>query len=234
MGRRTHRVFKLACVLAALACRGLAWASAYHGQITFGGLPVPGATVTVTQGAKTLTSVSDQGGLYDFPDLADGAWKIEIEMQGFSTIHAEITVAANIPAAKWELHLLSVNQMMARSKLKQLPENPLPFAPATHIAKPTSGGSSNGENSQIPKLQEDQQSSDGFLINGSVSNAATSRFSLDQAFGNRRPNSKSLYNGGLAAVLDNSALDARPYSLSGLASPKAAYNRITVSPLSVD
>ena len=224
---RTHRVFKLACVLAALACSGLAWASAYHGQITFGGLPVPGATVTVTQGAETLTSVSDQGGLYDFPNLADGGWKIEIEMQGFSTIDAEITIAANTPEAKWELHLLSVDQMMARSKLKEVPVNPLPSAPVTHIAKPTSAGSSNGESSEIPKQQEDQQPSDGFLINGSVSNAATSRFSLDQAFGNRRPNSKSLYNGGLAVVLDNSALDARPYSLSGLGSPKSAYNRIT-------
>ena len=40
-------------------------------------------------------------------------------------------------------------------------------------------------------------------------------------------NSKSLYNGGLAAVYDNSALDARPYSLSGLDTPKASYNRIT-------
>src|SRR3984885_2967949 len=152
---RTHRVFKLACVLAALACSGLAWASAYHGQITFGGLPVPGATVTVTQGAETLTSVSDQGGLYDFPNLADGGWKIEIEMQGFSTIDAEITIAANSPEAKWELPLLSVDQMMARSKLKEVPVNPLPSAPVTHIAKPTSAGSSNGESSEIPKQEED-------------------------------------------------------------------------------
>ncbi len=81
----------------------------------------------------------------------------------------------------------------------------------------------------MPKPAEEasQQSNDGFLVNGSVNNAATSRFSLDQAFGNRRTNSRSLYNGGLAAVYDNSALDARPYSLSGLNSPKAAYNRIT-------
>ena len=28
----------------------LALASEYHGQVTFGGLPVPGATITATQG----------------------------------------------------------------------------------------------------------------------------------------------------------------------------------------
>ena len=65
------------------------------------------------------------------------------------------------------------------------------------------------------------------LVNGSVNNAATSKFSLGQAFGNRRPNSKSLYTGGFAAILDNCALDARPYSLSGFDTPKASYNHIT-------
>ena len=51
--------------------------------------------------------------------------------------------------------------------------------------------------------------------------------SLDQAFGNRRSNSRALYNGGFAAIVDNSALDARPYSLTGLDTPKPAYNRVT-------
>jgi trimeric autotransporter adhesin len=223
--RKTHRSFYLAYLLVALAFPALAAASPCHGQITFGGFPVPGATVTVTRGATTLTTVSDQGGLYDFPDLSDGAWKIEIEMQGFFTIQTEITIAANTSGTKWELHLLSVDQMMARSKLKQLPVNPQPSVPGATAVNNTSA--SNSETTEIPKSQEDQQATDGFLINGSVNNAATSRFSLDQAFGNRRLNSKSLYNGGLAAVLDNSALDARPYSLSGLESPKASYNRIT-------
>jgi len=60
-----------------------------------------------------------------------------------------------------------------------------------------------------------------------VNNAATSQFSLNQAFGNRRTNSRSLYNGGFAAILGNSALDARQYSLSGYNTPKPAYDRIT-------
>src|ERR1700728_2285477 len=66
-----------------------------HGIVTFGGLPLPGATVTATQGAKTFTVVTDQGGLYRFDDLPDGDWTLAIEMQCFETIHAQITVGTD-------------------------------------------------------------------------------------------------------------------------------------------
>ena len=179
----------------------------------------------MTQGKKSVTTVSDQGGLFTFTDLVDGPARVEIEMQGFSTLAAEVTITPNTPAGKFELTLLDLNQMMARTKLA--PNSPLTVSSAVATKKPAAADASNL--SEIPKPQEEanEQASDGFLVNGSVNNAATSRFSLDQAFGNRRANSKSLYNGGLAAIFDNSALDARPYSLSGLETPKAFYNRIT-------
>ena len=41
---------------------GLAAPSEYHGQVTFGGLPVPGATVTATLGAKQPTTATRLGG----------------------------------------------------------------------------------------------------------------------------------------------------------------------------
>ena len=222
-----RRLLYLVCILAALAFPSLAAASAYHGQVTFGGLPVPGATVTVTQGTKKLTTVTDQGGLYNFAGLADGVWQIEIDMQCFSPVHNEVTVSTNTAAAKWELTLLPPDEI---TKLANLPPAPLPTLPAPALVKKPATPGSPGENAaEIPKPAEDasQQSSDGLLVNGSVNNAATSRFSLDQAFGNRRYNSRSLYNGGLALIYDNSATDARPYSLSGLNLPKASYNRIT-------
>jgi trimeric autotransporter adhesin len=215
----------LVCILAALAFPCLAAASEYRGQVTFGGLPLPGATVTVTQGTKKVSVVTDQGGLYTFPDLADGPAKIEIEMQCFSSIQAEISVSATAPAAQWELTLLPLDQI---SKLTKLPSAPVPSL-STAPKAPAAGGSPNENAAEIPKPTEEanQQSSDGFLVNGSVNNAATSRFSIDQAFGNRRLNSKSLYTGGLSAIYDNSALDARPFSLTGLNTPKPEYNRIT-------
>jgi len=44
------------------------------------------------------------------------------------------------------------------------------------------------------------------------------------SFGNARRNRRSQYNGNIALILDNSALDARPFSLTGQDTPKAAYN----------
>jgi hypothetical protein len=226
-----HRTFQLACALlctlAALALPALAAISHYHGQVTFHGWPVPGATVTVTQGTSNVITVSDQGGRFAFTDLVDGPARVKIEMQGFSTLAAEITITPNAAATKFELTLLSLEQITGLSKVSPNPPPKESSEPATK--KPAAADPANGALPAILKPQEDmnEQASDGFLVNGSVNNAATSRFSLDQAFGNRRANSKSLYNGGLAAIFDNSALDARPYSLSGLETPKAYYNRIT-------
>jgi hypothetical protein len=219
--RRTRRFLYLVCILAAIAFPRMAAASEYQGLVTFGGLPLPGATVTVTQSTKKLSTVSDQSGMFAFSDLTDGSGKIEIEMQCFSPVQADITISPGAPAGKWELTLLPIDQIAKLTKLAPVLSPSLRVAP-----KPPAGSETPVE---IPKPAEEanQQSSDGFLVNGSVNNAATSRFSLDQAFGNRRSNSRALYNGGFAAIVDNSALDARPYSLSGLDTPKPSYNRVT-------
>ncbi|MGA2651746.1 MAG: carboxypeptidase-like regulatory domain-containing protein [Terracidiphilus sp.] len=216
----------LFCVLASLCASMPAAASEYHGQVTFGGLPVPGATITATQGTKKLTTTSDQGGLYSFDDLPDGQWKIQIEMQCFTTLKADVTIAPNTPAGKFELTALPLDQLMARTKLTQAP----PSLPSALVA-PDAAKKPDTPNAptEIPKPpdEQSQQANDGFLVNGSVNNAATSQYSLDRAFGNRRPNSKSLYNGGIMAVFGNSALDARAYSLSGLELAKPFYNAVT-------
>jgi len=194
-----------------------ALASEYHGLVTFGGLPLPGATVTVTQGTKKLSTVSDPSGMFTFVDLTDGSGKIEIEMQCFAPVQAEITVSSGAPAAKWELTLLPLEQIAKLTRLVPV------VSPSMRAAPKAPAGSESAV--EMPKPAA--ESSDGFLVNGSVNNAATSRYSLDQAFGNRRSNSRALYNGGFAAIVDNSALDSRPYSLSGLNTSKPAYNRVT-------
>ena len=81
-------------------------ASPYHGQVTFNGLPVPGATVTVTQGKSVSTTVTDAQGSYSFPDLPDGDWTVQIEMTGFATVRQTVTVNPNAPALQSALQLL--------------------------------------------------------------------------------------------------------------------------------
>jgi hypothetical protein len=70
----------------------------------------------------------------------------------------------------------------------------------------------------------DRDSADGFLINGSVNNGGASPFAQLAAFGNNRRNARSLYNGGIGALLGSSALDSRPFSFTGQPSGKPSYN----------
>jgi hypothetical protein len=215
----------LSCLLWAGALE-VAHATESCGQVTFGGVPVPGATVTATRGSRAVSVTTDERGLYRFADLADGAWKIEIKLQLFQPIHAEVTVSANAAPGKFELTALPLDDLKALAKSVQPRVLAQPKLQEPAEKKPDAAANAPVD---IPKPPDDanQQSADGLLVNGSVNNAATSQYSLNQAFGNRRPNSRSLYNGGFALILDNSALDAQQYSLSGFSTPKPAYNRIT-------
>jgi len=227
MVRRISKI-SILCAFAALCASIAAWASEYHGQVFFGGVPVPGATVTVTQGDKRFSTVTDRQGLYQFADLADGQWKIEIEMSGFSTLDDKVTVVPDVPQGKWDLNLLPVDQLLAKAQASK----PLRTRPATE-AKPAPNqqapkpADANSPEPPQPPSDDADKAADGMLINGSENNAATSQYSLAPGFGNRRPGQKGLYNGSIGAIVDNSALDARPYSLTGQQTPKDFYSRIT-------
>jgi hypothetical protein len=67
-------------------------AADYFGQVTFNGLPVPGATATATQADKKASATSDGEGIYHLAGLADGLWTLTIELFGFDTITREIAV----------------------------------------------------------------------------------------------------------------------------------------------
>jgi len=249
-----------------LAWPGVAMASQYHGQVTFGGLPLPGTTVTVTatQGSKTVVAVSDDQGLFSFADLADGTWSLDLEMTGFAPIKQDVLVGPNAPMGTFEMKLLTLEQIRAAAKpvkvdvtAPAVASAAAPAASTTAEAAPagataaapaagkgaatTAKGADAGKgaaattqaaNAPAPMAPEPtqdataQQANDGFLINGSVNNAATSQFSQSAAFGNNRNGGRWLYNGGLSLVLQNSALNAKTFSLDGQDSPKPPYTDI--------
>src|SRR5215475_7511028 len=97
----------------------------HHGQVLFGGVPVPGATVTATQAGKQVVAVTDQQGLYSFPELEDGPFVIQVEMLGFTTLKQEV----NTPAAEFELKMLPIEDIHAEVAHESTPE-PTPAAPA--------------------------------------------------------------------------------------------------------
>ena len=209
-------------------CR-IATAAEYRGRVLFSGDPVPGATITATQGSQHITTITDEDGGYVFPNLTDGSWKIEVAMRGFAPLTQSVTIAASQPPAQWDLKLLPLDQIMAQAIVVK-PEAPPPVVAAVPAKTEKKLGESNVPSAPEPQHASEesaQASNNGLLINGSVNNAATSQYTLAPAFGNQRSGGKGLYTGGFALILNNSALDARAYSLSGANTPKPAYSDVT-------
>src|SRR6185312_4614663 len=117
------------CVATWLAVAGLL-AAEHHGTVKSGGLPLPGVTVTAIQGDKKLTTTTDENGRYSFADLADGVWKIQIEMLGFETLVNEVGVAYNAPSPDWTLKMAPLSAITA-------PKQAAPVSPAPATATAT-------------------------------------------------------------------------------------------------
>ncbi len=83
----------------------------HHGQVMFAGFPVPGATVTAVQGDKKFIAITDQQGVYSFPELAEGPFTIQVEMLGFSAIRQEVNAAA----AEFEMKMLPIEEIHAET-----------------------------------------------------------------------------------------------------------------------
>ncbi|MGA3187850.1 MAG: carboxypeptidase regulatory-like domain-containing protein [Bryobacteraceae bacterium] len=230
-----------------------------HGHVQFGGLPLPGATVTASQGDKKIVALTDAAGAYSFPDLPDGVWTIEVEMLCFVPVKQEVTLAVDAAIPDWDLKLLPLDQIKAAAGPQ--PESPVsvainaPATPAASDAPPpkksknappppanTPGGfqrtdvnASNpaaaaqanapAANANTPASDDlSKSAADGFLVNGTSNNGASSPFATNPAFGNNRLGMRGLYNGGFGFTLNDSVLNANSYSLTGQDTPKPSYN----------
>lgn len=190
--------------------------SKHSGQVKLGGLPVPGAVVTATQNDKRFVTVTDDQGNYAFPDLADGAWKIQVDMMGFSAVQKDVAVSPDGPAGEWELKILPLAEInAATTSARPTTPAPRPAAPRP-AAIPAAVGADDGNDLS-------SSAADGLLINGSVNNGAASPFAQAGAFGNAR-RMRAVYTGGIGIQIDNSKFDARPYSVTGQNTEKAPYN----------
>lgn len=216
------------CVCLLLAASTL-WAAEYHGRVRYEGVPIPGATVTLVQGATELTTVTDSQGLYEFPNVAEGSWKISIDLRGFVPTHGSVTIAATNEQGEWTLQMLDLKDLLSMAQTEPAATNPLKARDKETQKQDAKADKPEESLPQPPQPSEDtERAAEGLLINGSENNAATSQYSLSPAIGNRRPGTKSLYNGSFGAFAENSIFDAKPYSLTGLVLPKDSYNRITM------
>src|ERR1035441_5785556 len=266
---RNYILNTLSCWMAACAACTLLPASEHHGVVKFGGLAVPGATVTTTQGDKKQGAITDRRGVYTFADLADGVWNLQVEMLCFATLKNEVAIAPNAPSPEWELKLLPLDEIKAATPAPApsaaFPPSPAPAARPPASTPPAKKGSKaakaaaaaaaekarpgfqradlnaskgnapngNGSNSNgsaeppagdaaSPGIDEATPgASDALLVNGSVSNGVERR-----AIGNFRKGPGSGYRGDLSTILDNSALNARNFSLTGQDTPRSPYNHL--------
>jgi hypothetical protein len=184
-------------------------ASEHRGEVRFGGVPVPGAMVLATQGGKILQALTGPEGIYAFPSMDEGVWTIQIETPGFETIRREVVIASDSTAVQWELKMRPPGDVKAA-------------APSGFPAAATS----------LPGLQTTKPATDaaeGLLINGTVSNAASTPVAVARAIGNNRRAVRSLYTGNVLVTGNSSLFDARSFSLTGQDTPKPAYNRLQTS-----
>jgi trimeric autotransporter adhesin len=203
-------------------------ASEHRGIIRHNGLPVPGVTAIAAQDGKKLIAVSDMQGFYLFPDLPDGEWTIKLEKLGFQSITREIKIGSENAGEEWELTMLPMNEIKAEpipAVFQQTdvaaPEENKDATPTVNAAKPSAFADLSAE-------QLTERAADGLLINGSVNNGAASPFAQRMAFGNNR-RLFPLYNGSLNISQENSALNARSFSLIGQDLPKPDYNRMQMA-----
>ncbi len=99
--------------------------------------------------------------------------------------------------------------------------------PATNAVPNPETTAANSFNTQ-DTAELSQRANDGFLVNGSQNNGAASPFAQAGRFGNNVRGPNSLYQFQVGFIIDNSALDARTYSLTGQNTIKPQTNRFTV------
>ena len=207
-------------VVLSLAHASLFAAGDQHGIVTFNGLPVPGATIIATQSDKTLVIVSDVEGRYRLTGLGDGPYHVRVEMLGFAALTRELLTDEPPPAPTFELALLPFDEIrrIAVVSASTVAQGAAPDHTVDSADMPARPDLS----TQVaPELE--RQAAAGFLVNGTVNNAAASPFAQSRAFGNNRPGQRSPYNGGFGHTFGASALDARPFSFSAERAPRPQY-----------
>ena len=207
--KRKDMVLRHAKYLTALALAAFVSsyeASEHKGQVRVGEVPIPGAVVLAKQGDKVFRAVTDSSGSYAFPDLADGSWTVRVEMAGFETEQLEVAASTEADIVQWNLKMLPMSEMT---------ETATPGFSTSSVSAPTL--------QTVPPVAEAQ---DGLLINGSLSNGASTPFALAAGFGNNRRPGRSLYTGTVSFNGNNSVLDARSFSLTGQNTPRPGYNRL--------
>src|SRR5215813_9463148 len=146
--------FALLAIALCVSARVLLAGGEHSGQVTFGGLPVPGATVTATSGDKKLVTATDEQGIFNLPDATVGVWSLHVEMLGFESLTRDVTVTAAPQPSEWTLTLRPFDDITRG--IPRPPPAPVPSPAATN------GGSTASAASRGAAQQQPAQGRGGF------------------------------------------------------------------------
>jgi hypothetical protein len=130
-------------------------AAELKGKVQFGGLPLPGATITATANGKTLTAVAGDEGQYIFADITPGDWAFDVEMLCFEPLKQQVTVGAGEAGSKATAGPEFDMKMLPLDQIKSFAATPPPEPPRISITQNTEPAASdkNAKNSKNTKNQ---------------------------------------------------------------------------------
>lgn len=256
---------------------------AQSGVVRSGNQPIPGATVTATQGSQKVVTTTNEKGRYAFSGSGDGSWTIEVRMFGFEPVTKEM----NFAAAKTADFSLKPAESPMAARLARLAGNRGQTSNQLETQIQNEINASQGQQAAAPATA--QSSNEAFLVSGSLSRGLAQNAPADFAggplpgaerpggigeffpqtqgppgfrggpgnfgghgpagpggpgghggfrhaggprpgaqFGNRRQ--PGAFHGMLFFTLNNSALDAKPFSITGqeISQPAWAQSRFGV------
>ncbi len=142
-------------LLLLFSCSLSVYAALQSGSVRAADQFVPGAKVTAHQGDSKVVAYTDENGRYSI-NLAPGDWDVDVEMLGFTTAHAKISVlpsttregggntgGGNAAQSKeWTLEMPRYGQ--PSSKNSALPDAPKPSAAGVRTRQPGQGARGQG------------------------------------------------------------------------------------------
>ena len=156
------RLLALYIILAGALC-------AQTGVVKFGAQPVPGATVVAVQGERRTLTTTGEDGKYEFPELASGAYAVEVRMFGFQPARRQVQFGAGASPLEWNLELLP-KPSAAPQQVQQAQRNRAPGQLDT-FRNVSEEQADVTEAPAMPALQTGaENSNEAFLVNGTLSN----------------------------------------------------------------
>ena len=160
---------------------------AQSGFVKASGQAIPGATVTATQGAQTVSTATDADGHYAFPPLEPGAWQVTVDMFGFDPLKSTVDYSAAHGPVNFNL-VLKQSPVLQRLQQFASRRNGAQTAGQNLDSEIQNAFNAQGQNT-APAPGESGSSNESFLVSGSLSPGMNQNAQPDSGPGMRGPGS---------------------------------------------